>query len=64
MDWTRVEDLMPEYNETVIICNVNSVITAGWRTSTDISGEHWDDKDGRGCAVTHWMPLPDLPQKR
>ena len=32
------------------------------RFCVDSSGAMWDDCTGRRCTVTHWMPLPGLPE--
>jgi hypothetical protein len=73
MEWISVKERLPEYGEQVLLqiktwrvywCDIKS-IAIGSRLSTNSSGENWS-MYGSSCSdrssVTHWMPLPKLPE--
>lgn len=65
-EWIKCSEKMPEHNESVLvvikedghtdICVGETNKSGNWM----ISGEHWYEKSDP--AITHWMPLPDLPK--
>lgn len=62
-DWISVKDRLPEAFQHVIICRNNrqgrQIVEAG---QLDISG-WWRVYGTRTKSVTHWMPLPEPPEK-
>ena len=59
--WICTADELPDYGVPVLIYNENGDTTVGWRTYTDMQGDHWNDIRHRGCVVTHWMEKPEAP---
>jgi len=62
MDWIPVTDRLPSFGKNVLACswlNVTysvayvSPVDGGWRLSFG---------DTPILNITHWMPLPELPQ--
>ena len=59
-DWISCNKAMPEFGANVLITDMNDVATAV-RIHKD-----WDDESGFSniyLHATHWMPLPDMPEK-
>lgn len=65
--WISVKDELPEINQDVLICR-------GHRTGdiislyTYIGHDEWEDEYGYWSrtddeGITHWMPLPEPPEK-
>lgn len=53
--WRRVEDELPEvYDSYLVWVGCNQIAT--YRPTTG----QWEGR-GVGLLVTHWMPLPELP---
>jgi Protein of unknown function (DUF551) len=68
--WISVKDAIPPAMETVILCHDCEVIV-GWNESVfqqeDPSYCTWEEpRQGfiENEKVTHWMPLPDLPEDK
>lgn len=74
--WRRVEDGLPEINEVVLVCfkssRDDSLIRAmaygidasgRWQWCTDLVYEEPDWYYRDDIEVTHWMPLPGIPQE-
>jgi hypothetical protein len=68
-EWISVADALPEVGKTVIVC---LLMDDGWR-DVDVGyyyapnimcEDHWKRTplDGFCGEVTHWMPLPELPE--
>ena len=58
--WISVEEALPPYGKWVLVAVEDYVRShEGYRSHTDDKGEHWSSG-----GVTHWMPLPELPQKQ
>ena len=63
-DWINIEDKLPEMYQRVLTCteNVDAEETHGMahyngnKAGFLVSGGHRDK------YVTHWMPLPELPE--
>ena len=74
MKWISVNDRLPEYSEQVLIplladmkvvnnaLRGYSDIVIGFRQCTDVNGEKWST-GSVNKGITHWMPLPELPEK-
>ena len=69
MKWISVKDRLPEIGKDVLICDINhlGVPIAVGKYSPDPNWSDWEtDADfwqGTGdLEVTHWMPLPELPE--
>lgn len=72
-EWISVKDKLPKYHERVLVCQVRwSVygidtreINMGQRVSTSSNGERWclEKSSDRLYKPTHWMPLPEPPNK-
>lgn len=70
-EWISVESKLPpmpkpgkSVSEMVLILGSDDEPYLGWY----ISGKEWADKHGRidihgGDYVTHWMPLPNPPER-
>ena len=75
-EWISIKDRLPEENTRVLICTQwGDVWMASYYSECRIaqklfSPAHWDVETLRGGGidfkatdVTHWMPLPGLPEK-
>lgn len=73
MEWISVKDRPPMYDVRVLLAkqynysNKNMVgVHIGIRYKTDKHGEHYlaegCDIGSQHDLVTHWMPLPELPE--
>jgi len=63
MNWINVEDIekLPELLEEVLFTDSEGVYK-GYRLKSSISEVEWYSiTDTRIDGVTHWMPLPELP---
>ena len=54
-DWVKCSERMPEHGEMVLVFNGNSIEIDALAIG-EFAFECWCD------SVTHWMPLPTLPQ--
>lgn len=75
--WRSVKDELPERNQVVLVCFKSGFDdsrtrtmayriykTGRWHWSTDLV---YEEPNGYNCddiEVTHWMPLPEFPQKK
>lgn len=57
-EWTRVEDGLPDSDETVMIATPTGSEPV-WLGYHD--GEMWRAAAGYPIRVTHWMPMPEPP---
>lgn len=66
--WISVEDRLPEENKALLVCDISGV-TSDEREPEKAFYEggifYWQSivnyDDGTSLRVTHWMPLPELP---
>ena len=60
--WIKVEDKMPARKDVVLVLDKRRVIHVAYLTKL----EYWWDRSGNTVAskggVTHWQPLPELPE--
>ena len=70
MNWISVKDRLPESGQEVLIydshANIigqgNKILQCEWYRTTYVNG---NSRCGEPIAtVTHWMPLPDKPNKK
>lgn len=68
--WISVEDELPEnnksyitYAETTKYCNHNEIPEELRINILYFNGEEWYDDECRYYNVTHYMPLPEPPEK-
>jgi len=68
--WIPVEDALPEknksyitYAETTKYCNHNEIPEELRINILYFNGEEWYDDECRYYNVTHYMPLPEPPEK-
>ena len=68
--WISVEDALPEidksyitYAETTKYCNHNEIPEELRINVLYFNGEEWYDEECRYYNVTHYMPLPEPPEK-
>ena len=54
-DWVACSERMPEHGDMVLVFNGNSIEIDALATG-EFDFECWCD------SVTHWMPLPDMPE--
>lgn len=57
--WVSVKDGLPEEFVPVIVCRESGKVEPGCR---DVNG-WWKVYGTRTKHVTHWMPLPEPPEK-
>lgn len=73
MEWIRVEDRLPEQKESdgyelsnpVLILVDNNKQRVGFYDLGDwyiFVGVYMTDRVFPKCRVTHWMPLPEIPE--
>jgi len=61
MDWIDVDDQMPEERVTVLV----AIRTPGIPFTIAYHFAHnWHAGFGESVDVTHWMPLPEPPEKQ
>lgn len=64
-NWISCQDKLPEkWKEVLVILNHSGyrcirIAELQENGAWMVSGEFWYDKDDP--AITHWMPLPDMP---
>lgn len=66
MTWIPVSERLPEDGIDVIACNVTTVLMDRFVARFYSWRGVWIHKDEGGagpCAVTHWQPLPEPPEK-
>lgn len=82
MNWTRVEDGLPDFGVPVLLTDGKDVLV-GYRNKAEyraqrgqkpwrwhasgVDGAEWDwdfDEFYSGDPVTHWSPLPELPNTK
>lgn len=68
--WISVEDALPEkdksyitYSETTKYCNHNEIPEESRINILYFNGEEWYDEECRYYNVTHYMPIPEPPEK-
>ena len=68
--WISVEDALPEkdksyitYAETTKYCNHNEIPEEVRINVLYFNGEEWYDEECKYYNVTHYMPLPEPPEK-
>ena len=54
-EWIKCSERMPKHGEIVLVFNGNSIEIDALATG-EFDFECWCD------SVTHWMPLPDMPE--
>lgn len=60
-EWIRIEDRLPEPNvrvNTFRVYNNKNIIGCGTWT-----GEYWQSGSATELKITHWQPLPPIPNK-
>lgn len=69
-EWVSVEERMPEESDGMVLFTNGKAVTSGYRNHMfRMSGEEGIyapaiRKGGGYMRVTHWMPLPELPDRR
>jgi hypothetical protein len=65
MEWISVKDRLPSNANRVLICDEYGWIWTGSYEWYDL-GYRWETTAGDepGCTITHWMPLPALPEDK
>ena len=57
-EWISVDDRLPKNSDNVLVCHNNGLVTTNaWL------GSNWWFNNERN-QITHWMPLPELPEVR
>lgn len=59
-EWISVDDRLPETETTVLICTKRGDIFSSWASNEDVFWFYGEEGDNR---VTHWQPLPALPEQ-
>ena len=70
MNWIKISDQLPKEQEEFLVCYITDymnkpLITFGSLLNGKFIDKcNWDECDGYNVLtkVTHWMPLPDLPE--
>jgi hypothetical protein len=60
-DWVKVDDRLPEEEESVLLCDGFSICIGHIFDSEN--KYWWNSPDIMMNDITHWMPLPELPSK-
>ena len=66
--WISVNDRLPEYGEPVLLAINGEVQDVPYVLNGDETVPDWFDPVPTSCAtvwwneVTHWMPLPEVPE--
>lgn len=62
-EWISTKNRLPEDGKEVLFCDGSSIMV-GWYNADE---EYWELTDADMIAyavdVTHWMPLPRLPEE-
>ena len=58
-EWVSVKDKLPDIETAVLVCNEHGEIFLAWTSDVDVSWFYNEEED-----VTHWHPLPELPETR
>ena len=61
-EWISVKDRLPEYGDTILVCNQAGQIFTCRRPVIDHNLSLVDTESVKHTRYTHWMPLPELPQ--
>lgn len=61
-EWKPVEEGPPKDEEPVLTCYSTKDGMGVPTIRAYIDGVRWTDSMS-GCVVTHWMPLPELPER-
>lgn len=67
-EWISVKDRLPETETEVLVFRVDyvSILTYGYNRRGNLCFKYMDEcgywRECFGSEVTHWMPLPKLPQ--
>ena len=65
--WISVKERLPVKQYRVIVRTGHNLVTTGWRSyHVDVKGgELWEVDEAHNYRndVTHWMPLPNLPEE-
>lgn len=58
-DWVSVEEKLPELMRAVLVCTKFDDIYIAWY----LGNNDWRSCEGNIQNITHWMPLPNLPER-
>lgn len=73
--WISIKDQLPEGDVGILVTDGKVVVTAclcylknepRWWSAHGFGGYEWEfdfSSTFKDNAITHWMPLPDLPSK-
>jgi hypothetical protein len=66
--WISVKDRLPDKNEKVVVSikhGNKSVCVTGFLDGSGNGWQvDWDPEDPSFEAITHWMPIPPLPEEK
>jgi hypothetical protein len=62
MEWISVKDRLPEKENEEVICYDGKIVFTGVEYSKKNDFE-WIECGYKPKNITHWMPLPNPPQK-
>lgn len=65
MEWISVKDKLPEKEKNVLYCDIETEIYLGMLIDgmdKEIYWSHYDYLEDHD--ITHWMPLPNPPEKQ
>lgn len=65
-DWIRVKEKCPDFLEDVLVCYLDKskepMMTIAFKTRS-LAGFYDGLQDVHLMNVTHWMPLPEMPEE-
>ena len=61
MEWIKCSERMPENDTNVLVYGIGGINIMAYESEIN----WWYEDEGRHDAdeITHWMPLPEIPNK-
>lgn len=62
MEWIRTEERLPRLRNGAPVEVIVAIYGAQTATTLFFDGTCFADEEGVSYRVTHWMPLPEIPE--